>query len=54
MVLQREPDSSEISAAEQFVQAAEESRLQSGTTHLSGWEQLAQVLLASNEFMFID
>ncbi len=49
IVYGRKPTSEEASAALAFVNAPVE-----GVAKLSPWEQLAQVLLASNEFAFVD
>ncbi len=52
----REPRDDEIALAIQFVAAADASTKagKPGGQSLSGWEQLAQVLLMTNEFMFVD
>jgi len=47
-ILARPPDDSELAASREFV-----SQPPSGS-QLSGWEQLAQVLLLTNEMMFVD
>ena len=49
IVLQRLPEADEISASVEFV-----SQPKDDSTKLSVWEQLAQVLLSSNELMYID
>ena len=45
-----------VALAIQFVAAADASTKagKPGGQSLSGWEQLAQVLLMTNEFMFVD
>lgn len=48
-VLQRLPEADEISASVEFV-----SHPKDDSTKLSVWEQLAQVLLSSNELMYVD
>jgi hypothetical protein len=54
VVLQREPRQEELMAANEFLQTAEQHRLNGGASQLSAWEQFAQVLLMSNEFIFVD
>ena len=49
IVLQRLPEADEISASVEFV-----SQSKDDSTKLSVWEQLAQVLLSSNELMYVD
>jgi hypothetical protein len=49
IVLQRLPEADEISASVEFV-----SHPKDDSTKLSVWEQLAQVLLSSNELMYVD
>ncbi len=49
IVLQRQPEADEISASVEFV-----SQPKDDSTKLSVWEQLAQVLLSSNELMYVD
>jgi hypothetical protein len=49
IVLQRLPEADEISASVKFV-----SHPKDDSTKLSVWEQLAQVLLSSNELMYVD
>ena len=60
-VLGREPKQAELNAAIEFVtdsQTSEESSVKAiegdPTDRLNRWQQLAQVLLMTNEFMFID
>jgi hypothetical protein len=56
-VYQREPTETQLQAALRFIQAADDSGQGSegrATGELDGWEQLAQVLIASNEFLFVD
>jgi hypothetical protein len=51
-VLDRQPTRTETASALRFVEAAEKDRLPEQV--LTAWEQLAQVLLMSNEAVFID
>ena len=51
-VLSRPPTTDEAELAKAFVTTAEQSETKLG--HLPAWEQLAQVLLLSNEFAFAD
>jgi hypothetical protein len=58
-VLQREPTAEELAAAIRFIAehpapAAQSSAPDAAPGPLQPWEQLAQVLLVSNEFMFVD
>jgi mono/diheme cytochrome c family protein len=58
-VLQREPTAEELAAAMRFIAehpapAAQSSAPDTAPGPLQPWEQLAQVLLVSNEFMFVD
>ena len=46
---QQLPEADEISASVEFV-----SQPKDDSTKLSVWEQLAQVLLSSNELMYVD
>ena len=48
-VLQRDPTADEIAASEAFLQAEADPE-----SSLSRWEQFAQVLLCSNELMYVD
>jgi hypothetical protein len=50
-VLQRDPTELEVLEAIEFLDQAEAGR---SATDASAWEQLAQVLLSSNEFLFIE
>jgi hypothetical protein len=52
LILSRDPTTEEASQAVTFVTTAEQSDTKLG--HLGAWEQLAQVLLLSNEFAFAD
>ena len=57
LVLQREPDSAEREAAMRYVERADEGGGASGSNAeggLNAWERLAQVLLMSNEAVFVD
>ncbi len=49
MILLREPDADELAASLEFVNVNKDE-----TSQLSNWEQLAQVLLSSNELMYLD
>ncbi len=51
LVLTREPTPEEVAAGLRFVQAAE---MHAASSQLSPWEQYAQVLLLTNELMFVD
>jgi hypothetical protein len=51
LVLAREPSETEISAGLRFIQAAEDDATNS---LLTPWEQYAQVLLLTNEVIFVD
>ncbi|MBI1914480.1 MAG: DUF1553 domain-containing protein [Planctomycetes bacterium] len=53
-VLCRRPDATEVRLALDFVAAAEKGRKQPGGSRLEPWQQLAQVLLLTNEMMFVD
>ncbi len=53
-VLARPPSPSEIRAAARFVSAPSQPTGEPGRSQLSRWEQLAQVLLMTNEFLFVD
>jgi hypothetical protein len=56
-VLQREPTADDTQAGMAFVTAAatmSNTPAAGGSGGLNPWEQLAQVLLMSNEFMFVD
>jgi hypothetical protein len=52
LVLTREPDPAEVNLALAFVQA--QSNSAAAATRLTPWELLAQALLSTNEFVFID
>ncbi len=52
LVLSRDPSADEVKLARQFVAAAERAKPAAG--QLGPWELLAQVLLMSNEFAFVD
>ncbi|MCX7423936.1 MAG: DUF1553 domain-containing protein [Planctomycetia bacterium] len=49
VVFQRTPSAEEIAAAMEFVSTPKED-----SSQLTVWEQLAQVLLSSNELMYVD
>jgi mono/diheme cytochrome c family protein len=51
-VLSRSPTKEETAVAVEFVAVAEKEKVEKGK--LPAWEQLAQVLLMSNEFAFVD
>jgi cytochrome c553 len=53
VVLARQPDPEEVHWALEFIESAWPPA-QAGAESMSAWEQLAQVLLETNEFMFID
>ncbi len=53
-VLARPPAPAEIQASGRFVSESIAQSGQSGHSQLSRWEQLAQVLLMSNELLFVD
>jgi hypothetical protein len=56
-VLQRAPTADDTQAGMAFVTAAatmSNTPAAGGSGGLNPWEQLAQVLLMSNEFMFVD
>jgi hypothetical protein len=53
-VLARTPAPSEIQAAARFVEPQGAQAGESGHSQLTRWEQLAQVLLMSNELLFVD
>jgi Protein of unknown function (DUF1553) len=54
VVLARSPSPAELEAAVRFLNPADPGRAESGHSQLSRWEQLAQVLLMTNEFLFVD
>jgi hypothetical protein len=61
-VFGRTPDSGELALASDFIRRQSDSRSEPGRVReksgdevpLTPWEQLAQVLLSTNEFMFVD
>lgn len=53
-ILGRDPDPAESAAAVAFVRQTESDASRASNTTLGAWEQLAQVLLMSNELMFVD
>jgi hypothetical protein len=53
-VLARSPSRAELAAAERFLAPGEPSRGGTAGSKLSAFEQLAQVLLMTNELLFID
>ena len=53
-VLTRDPDHEEVAAARSFVTQVSTSAGEGSETVLTAWEQFAQVLLATNELMFVD
>jgi len=53
LVMARQPDAMEIAAGLRFLAAVEESQ-KAGPSQLNGWQQYAQVLLLTNEAMFVD
>ncbi len=54
LVLARAPEPAEVRAALHFVREAEAERQRSKDSRLTAWEQYAQVLLLTNEVMFVD
>jgi hypothetical protein len=54
VVLARSPAPSEVAAAVRFLAPANPTLAGPGHSQLSRWEQLAQVLLMTNEFLFVD
>ena len=52
LVLARPPAPAEVRLALKFIAQADQER--PGASRLSGWEQYAQVLLLTNEVMFVD
>jgi hypothetical protein len=52
--LARPATTAEIDAAARFVAASGRAPGEAGRSQLSRWEQLAQVLLMTNEFLFVD
>jgi hypothetical protein len=53
-VLARPPAPAEVQAAARFLAPPGPRPGEPGHSQLSRWEQLAQVLLMSNEFLFVD
>ncbi|MHB1562292.1 MAG: hypothetical protein ACYC61_33035, partial [Isosphaeraceae bacterium] len=53
-VLGRRATEAEIAAASLFVVEPDRLSDPSGRSRLTRWEQLAQVLLMTNEFLFVD
>jgi hypothetical protein len=53
-VLCRAPDADEVQLALRFVAEAEQARKQPERSQLDPWQELAQVLLLTNELMFVD
>jgi hypothetical protein len=54
LVLNRRPDADEVRLALAFVAAAEQARVWPMHSELGSWQQYAQVLLLTNEVMFVD
>ena len=54
VVLARSPAPSEVAAAVRFLAPADPTLAGPGHSQLSRWEQLAQVLLMTNELLFVD
>jgi hypothetical protein len=54
LVFQREPSAKELQLGLAFVQAAEAPIGPVNPTHLTAWQQYAQVLLMTNEFAFLE
>ncbi len=53
-VLGREPGAADIQLALDFLTSAENTRRMPAKSSLDSWQQLAQVLLLTNELMFVD
>ena len=53
-VLGRDADESEVLLGRAFVAASEASRASGTPSPLDSWSQFAQVLLLTNELMFVD
>ena len=54
LILARVPEPADVQAALRFVRAAEAEQQQLKDSRLTAWEQYAQVLLLTNEVMFVD
>jgi hypothetical protein len=54
LVLGRKPNADEVRLALDFVAAAEQARQQPQKSQLDPWQEYAQVLLLTNEMMFVD
>jgi hypothetical protein len=54
LVLCRQPDADELRAGLQFIAAAERARQQPEKSQLDPWQEYAQVLLLTNELLFVD
>jgi hypothetical protein len=54
LVLARPPDADEVRLALDFIAAEERSRASAESSKLEPWPQLAQVLLLTNESLFVD
>jgi hypothetical protein len=54
VVLARPPAPAEVQAATRFLAPVDPARADPGRSQLTRWEQLAQVLLMTNELMFVD
>jgi len=53
-VLTREPEDEEVDSALRFIEAAAAETSAGKNSELGAWEQLAQILLLTNEFLFVD
>jgi hypothetical protein len=54
VVLARAPAASELEAIDRFLSAPESAASKSGASQLTRWEQVAQVVLMGNEFLFVE
>jgi hypothetical protein len=54
VILARSPAPAELQAAMRFLTPVDPGLVESGHSQLSRWEQLVQVLLMTNEFLFVD
>jgi hypothetical protein len=54
LALARSPSDAELQAAARFLVSRDPAATRAAQSQLSRWEQLAQVLLMTNEFLFVD
>jgi hypothetical protein len=54
LIFQRSPDIEELEAAHNLLQSTSEGPIQRTGATLEKWEELAHMLLVSNEFLFLD